>query len=134
MWMTEYMLYVKRGLHDQHNIQPTGGTESEPLFEMIPDGIYPMTIDGKLDYVIFKDQRISCCNYDGWYTVECFDGKKMLRYFLDQVSYRCPPPDPMTRETYSRESWETIHTYLNVGPVSQYNGSSSFKSVSCVRY
>ena len=55
MWMTDYIKLVKRGFRDQHNIKPTGGTKTEPLFNSIPDGEYPMKIDGKTDFVRVVD-------------------------------------------------------------------------------
>lgn len=65
MWMTSYINSVKRGFRDIYNFIPSGGTESEPLFKDIPDGIYPMKIkmDMDIDYVSVKDGHINCCNY-----------------------------------------------------------------------
>ena len=62
--MIAYINAVKRGLRDQCGLTPTGGTEDEPLFDNIPDGEYPMTIDGKLDKVRIKNGYISCCNFE----------------------------------------------------------------------
>lgn len=62
--MIGYINAVKRGFRDQHNIKPTGGTDHEPLFEHIPDGEYPMVINGKLDRVRMVDGFINCCNFD----------------------------------------------------------------------
>lgn len=65
MWMTCYINEIKRQFRDKYNFIPTGGTESEPLFNnSIPDGEYPMEIDGKIDNVKIKDSAISCCNFD----------------------------------------------------------------------
>jgi hypothetical protein len=33
-------------------------------FPDIPDGVYPMKIDGKIDYVKIKCGKIFCCNFD----------------------------------------------------------------------
>ncbi len=60
MTMTEYTKAVKRGFRDQLNMTPTGGTEEDPLFNSIPDGVYPMTIDGKIDNVRIQDGGIIC--------------------------------------------------------------------------
>ncbi len=30
----------------------------------VPDGVYPMTIDGKVDHVKIEGGKISCCNYE----------------------------------------------------------------------
>ncbi len=35
-----------------------------PDMSNVPDGDYPMTIDGKLDRVVIKDGMISCCNFE----------------------------------------------------------------------
>lgn len=61
--MISYINELKRGFRDQHNFTPTGGTKNEPLFDNIPDGIYPMTLEGKLDYVVLKNGGIYCCNF-----------------------------------------------------------------------
>lgn len=64
MWMTQYVSEIRRQLRDVYNFTPTGGTEHEPLFDNIPDGEYPMTIEGKVDKVRTKDNRLYCCNFD----------------------------------------------------------------------
>lgn len=63
MWMTDYIRAVKRGLRDVHSFTPTGGSSDDPVFAAIPDGEYPMTIEGKLDYVRIVKGKISCCNF-----------------------------------------------------------------------
>jgi len=62
--ITDYAKKVKRALRDIYEFVPTGGTEEEPIFDHIPDGEYPMEIDGKHDNVIIRDGRIDCCNFD----------------------------------------------------------------------
>jgi hypothetical protein len=62
--MMEYINAIKRALRDQHGIKPTGGTDHEPLFDSVPDGKYPMTIDGKVDNVRITGGKISCCNFE----------------------------------------------------------------------
>jgi hypothetical protein len=62
MWMTSYISEIKRQFRDKYKFVPSGGTEQEPLFDSIPDGTYPMEIDGKMDYVVIKGDSISCCN------------------------------------------------------------------------
>lgn len=64
--MTDYINAVKRGFRDVHHFVPTGGTEEDPLFAegTVPDGTYPMEIDGKMDYVRMEDGRIYCCQFD----------------------------------------------------------------------
>jgi hypothetical protein len=63
MWMTDYIRAIKRGLRDQHGMEPSGGTEKDPLFDNVPDGTYPIVIDGETDYVRMDDGKIYCCNF-----------------------------------------------------------------------
>lgn len=64
MWMTSYISEIKRQFRDKYKFKPTGGTEQEPLFNNIPDGTYPMEIEGKTDYITITNGIIKCCNYD----------------------------------------------------------------------
>jgi hypothetical protein len=64
MWMTDYIRAVKCGFRDMYGFVPTGGTDGDPTFESIPDGEYPMVIDGRLDRVAIVDGKIRCCNFD----------------------------------------------------------------------
>jgi hypothetical protein len=64
MWMTDYLRAVKRGFRDQHGMKPDGGTEEDPTFSHIPDGIYPMEIDDKTDRVEIIGGLIYCCRFD----------------------------------------------------------------------
>lgn len=64
MWMTDYIRAIKRQLRDVYHCAPTGGTADEPLFASLPDGDYPMTIDGKLDRVRIVNGAISCGNFE----------------------------------------------------------------------
>lgn len=67
MWMTEYIAEIKRQFRDKYNFTPIGGTDHEPNFDSIPNGIYPMLIDGndgKIDNVEVKDGNIKCCRFD----------------------------------------------------------------------
>jgi fructose-1,6-bisphosphatase/inositol monophosphatase family enzyme len=51
MRMTDYIQAVKRDLRDQHGFTPCpGSSKDELLFDNVPDGEYPMTINGRLDY------------------------------------------------------------------------------------
>jgi hypothetical protein len=61
--MTEYVRQIRIALRDQHKFQPTGGTEEEPLFNNIPDGEYPIKINGKVDNVLIKKGAIHCCRF-----------------------------------------------------------------------
>ena len=62
--MIGYINAVKRGFRDQCGCIPTGGTDHEPLFDNIPDGIYPMEINGRMDYVKIVNGIINCCNFE----------------------------------------------------------------------
>ena len=64
MWMTEYIRQIKVAFRDQLNFKATGGTEDEPLFDNIPDGEYPVMIDGKKDNVKIVGGNIHCCRFD----------------------------------------------------------------------
>lgn len=61
--MTTYIKEIKKQFRDTYKFKPTGGTESEPLFDNIPDGNYPMIIEGKTDHVKISGGKISCCNF-----------------------------------------------------------------------
>ncbi len=60
----DYINAVKRGMRDQCGFVPTGGTDEAPLFKNVPDGVYPMTIEGRLDQVRIEGGRIYCCNFE----------------------------------------------------------------------
>ena len=64
--MVDYINAVKRGLRDEHGFVPNGGTDSEPLFadDAMPDGVYPVNIEGRLDRVRIERGRIYCCNFE----------------------------------------------------------------------
>ncbi len=66
MWMTDYISAVKRGLRDSHGFVSERTVGSEPIFAdgQIPDGIYPVVIEGKIDYVRITGNAIHCCNYE----------------------------------------------------------------------
>lgn len=65
MWMTAYIQAVQCAFRDQHGFRPmAGSTDESPTFDNIPNGTYPMQIDGKTDYVRITDGAISCCNFD----------------------------------------------------------------------
>lgn len=65
MFMLGYIAAIKRKLRDQYGFTPKpGSSESDPVFDHIPDGKYPMEIDGKLDKVTISGGKINCCNFD----------------------------------------------------------------------
>lgn len=51
MWMTDYIREIQRRLLAEH------GTA-------VPDGRYPMVLNGKLDNVEIRDGKIFCCNFN----------------------------------------------------------------------
>ena len=66
MWMTQYIKEIKRQFHKVYKFVPVEMVGDEPVFahNQIPDGEYPMTIDGKLDRVKLTAGAISCCNFE----------------------------------------------------------------------
>ena len=62
MWMTQYIPAIKREFRDKYKFIPTGGTEMEPTFDSIPDGEYPVEIEGKKDIIKITNGKISCNN------------------------------------------------------------------------
>ena len=59
----EYIRAVKRMLRDKFHFQSMpGSTKEEPVL-YVPDGTYPMTINGRTDYVRVIDGEIHCCNF-----------------------------------------------------------------------
>jgi hypothetical protein len=64
MWMTQYIMEIKKQFRDVYGFVPSRIVAGEPCFDDIPDGEYPMTIKGKLDRVKIAGGRISCCNFD----------------------------------------------------------------------
>jgi hypothetical protein len=66
MMMLDYINAVKRGLRDKYGFVPCGVANfDQPLFAdgQIPDGKYPMEIDGKIDHVLIEGGRIHCCRF-----------------------------------------------------------------------
>lgn len=64
MWMTEYVREVKKQLRDKYGFVPDRTVGDEPCFDHIPDGDYPMTINGKLDRVKVVNGRFVVSNLD----------------------------------------------------------------------
>jgi hypothetical protein len=64
MWMTDYIREIKSQFRDVYKFIPDRVVDGgEPCFNNIPDGEYPMTIEGKLDNVKIIDGKINCCNF-----------------------------------------------------------------------
>lgn len=63
MWMSDYIREIKCQFRDKYHFVPYRTIGGEPCFESIPDGEYPMEIEGKLDKVKIINGTISCCNF-----------------------------------------------------------------------
>lgn len=60
MWMNTYINEIQKRLVTQYGFTP----DVRGLPQGVPDGKYPMEIDGKLDRIEIKDGFINCCNFD----------------------------------------------------------------------
>ncbi len=61
MWMTQYVREVKKQLRDVYGLTPSRMVGDDPCFGKVQDGIYPMKIDGKKDFVIVNDNKFILC-------------------------------------------------------------------------
>lgn len=57
--MLDYIHQIQRKLIKDYGFKP--GDNGLP--QNVPDGAYPMMIDGKLDLVIIRNGAIWCCNF-----------------------------------------------------------------------
>ena len=62
MWMTDYIREIQRQFIEVYEFPENPEKPGLPL--NVPDGEYPMTIDGKLDLVKIEGGTINCCNFD----------------------------------------------------------------------
>lgn len=62
MWMTDYIRAIQRKLIDEYGFTENPALPGVPL--EVPDGEYPMTIEGKLDRVSVIGGYISCCKFE----------------------------------------------------------------------
>lgn len=62
MRMLEYISTIQRKLIDDFRFSEDPVRAGIPL--NVPDGDYPMLIDGKMDHVKIEDGRIYCCNFE----------------------------------------------------------------------
>jgi hypothetical protein len=64
--MLDYIQAVKRQFRDVYGFLPKEDYGDEVIFAegQIPDGEYPMTIDGRLDKVRITKGTIYCCNFE----------------------------------------------------------------------
>ena len=51
MWMTQFVKEVKKQLRDVYGHVPSRTVGDEPCFDHLPDAMYLMDIEGKLNYV-----------------------------------------------------------------------------------
>ena len=63
MWMTDYICEIQRQLISVHGFKENPDKPGLPM--NVPDGTYPMTIEGKLDRVEIVDGKINCLNFEG---------------------------------------------------------------------
>ena len=59
--MLEYIGQIQRQLIAQYGFSENPDKPGVPL--NVPDGTYPMTINGKVDNVRIDKGRIFCCNF-----------------------------------------------------------------------
>ena len=59
-----YIREIKLQFRDVYHFTPDREQDGEPCYDAIPDGVYPMTIEGKLDNVKVVGNRIFCCRYE----------------------------------------------------------------------
>ena len=61
--MLSYIGEIKHQLRDVYHFKPDRIVGQDLCFDHIPDGEYPMKIDGRMDYVEIVDGKIHCCNF-----------------------------------------------------------------------
>ena len=65
--MLSYIDEIKRQMRDKYKFTPNNkGSEGSPSFDdnVVPDGVYPMEIEGKIDYVKIEGGLIHCCRFE----------------------------------------------------------------------
>lgn len=62
MWMTTYIREIQRQLVEVYGYPERPDLPGVPV--SVPDGDYPMTIEGQVDRVRIIDGKIRCCNFD----------------------------------------------------------------------
>jgi hypothetical protein len=62
MWMTAYIKEIQRQFVEVYNFTPRSDAPLIP--RNVPDGEYPMAIEGKVDRVRVENGFISCCNFE----------------------------------------------------------------------
>lgn len=51
MWMTQIVREAKLQLRDVYGLTPSRYDHNEPCFDNVPDGLYPMEVEGKTLWV-----------------------------------------------------------------------------------
>ena len=62
MWMTSYIREIQRQFVSHYGFDERPDAPGVPV--AVPDGEYPMMIEGKLDRVRIQAGKISCCNFE----------------------------------------------------------------------
>jgi hypothetical protein len=62
MWMTEYINEIQRQFIEVYHYPENPDRPGCPVG--VTDGEYPMMIEGKVDKVLIKDDKIYCCRFD----------------------------------------------------------------------
>ncbi len=62
MWMTDYIREIQRQFVEVYGFEEHPDKPGVPRH--VPDGEYPMTIEGKLDHVKVEKGKINCCNFE----------------------------------------------------------------------
>ena len=62
MWMTSYISEIQRQFISVYGFKENPEKAGVPVD--VPDGEYPMTIDGKRDKVRISQGKIHCCNFE----------------------------------------------------------------------
>ena len=63
MWMTDHIREIQRQFVEVYGFAARRDAPAIP--QHVPDGEYPMTIEGKVDRVRVAGGRIHCCNAEG---------------------------------------------------------------------
>lgn len=61
MWWTDYIKEIQKQLIEKYGLKENPDKPGVPI--NVPDGEYPMEINGKIDKVRAKNNKTSCCNF-----------------------------------------------------------------------
>lgn len=66
MWWTDYLREINRQFVEVYGLEKRTDCPDIPEIvpKHVPDGEYPMTIEGKLDKVRVVKGMINCCNFE----------------------------------------------------------------------